>query len=114
MKFAIILDNKLQYKYESNKKESFGGAWGSEQATQVEIPEAIALEHAQWDGEKIIEVIPFESYIEKRIKRYNELGATKDAILDAFIQKEFDNDNSKFDEIKAIRQQVKAEIPKDK
>ena len=113
MKFAIILDNKLAHKYESNKKESFGGAWGSEQATQVEIPESIALEHAQWDGEKIIEVIPYESPIEKRIKAYNSEGCSRNEIIDALIQKEFDNDNTLWNAIDAKRKEIKLRFPKD-
>jgi hypothetical protein len=51
MKYAIILNNEIVYKYESDTKQVFGGPWGSEDAIHLEIPEHLNLNLLSWDGE---------------------------------------------------------------
>lgn len=113
MKYAIILDNKIQYKYEDNEKQSFGGAWGSEEAKHIEIPEAIKLEHAQWDGEKIVEVLPPPLSIkEQRKAKYLEKGITVEAMIIALWEKQVENRSEAVDALQAERVKIKQEIPK--
>jgi hypothetical protein len=55
MKYAIILNNEISHKYESNEKLVFGGPWGSEEALHLEVPEHLNLNILSWDGESFYE-----------------------------------------------------------
>lgn len=46
-KFAIVIDNKIVYKYESENKQVFGGEWGSEKASHLEVAEEIDLKYLE-------------------------------------------------------------------
>jgi hypothetical protein len=51
MKYAIILNNEVVYKYEADERQVFGGEWGSEEALHLEIPNEYDLNLLTWDGE---------------------------------------------------------------
>lgn len=112
MKFAIIKNDKIVYKYESEKQEVFGGEWSSENATQLQIPENISLEFAVYANGEIVEVRPVKTYSELRREAYDKEGCSHAEIMDALIQKEFDNDSTAMGLINAKRILIKQRYSK--
>lgn len=57
---------------------------------------------------------PIKTYSELRIEAYNKEGCSQIDIMQALIQKMFDNDNSEFDKIQSKRLEIKTRFPKNK
>jgi hypothetical protein len=53
-KFAIIYQNQIVYKYEDLEMQLFGGPWGSAEATQVELPEELDIDHIKLENGQIV------------------------------------------------------------
>jgi hypothetical protein len=106
MKFVAVKNNQILYKYEAaeqRKTDDESGITHIQVSSEADLDE-IVLENGQ--------AAVVSNYRLRRQKRYDELGATHGAIIDAIIQKEFDSDNTGMQALVAIRARVRQEIPK--
>lgn len=84
-RFAIILNNELVHKYESDNQLLFGGPWGAEDAVHIEY-------NSDWKHIK---------YIDKKIMQDVEKTQVETQIKEAYEVKKLEKKNIKL-ELKAV------------
>jgi hypothetical protein len=75
---------------------------------RIDFSEGVSEEESK-RAYQILRTLKYTNYAEERRKKYEQMGATIDALVIAM----FENDQTEIDRLKAIRNEVKTAIPKE-
>ena len=93
--YAIILNEEIVYKYQSEEQQVFGGKWGSKEAIQKVIPSTVQFDYAEYKSGKIVNATGTLTAIKEKkkaesISNYKAVASAKyDAIDQAVMQSQF-------------------------